>query len=55
MRRRNIASLTVRPGDGSGRSGAALRVALGCALVLAVTGFGGPSGSSVSLAYEAST
>ena len=30
----------------------AIRLALGCALVLAVTGSGGPSGSSVSQAYE---
>ena len=51
-----IASLIVRPGAGrSGRSRALLRVAVGCALVLAVTGRGGPSGSSVSLARESST
>ena len=30
----------------------ATRLALGCALILAVTGSGGPSGSSVSQAYE---
>ena len=42
MSRRNIASLL-------------LRVAVGCALVLAVTGRGGPAGSSVSLAQESST
>jgi endonuclease/exonuclease/phosphatase family metal-dependent hydrolase len=34
------------------RSRALLRVAVGCAFVLAVTGRGGPSGSSVSLARE---
>jgi len=37
----------------SRRSSVVLRVALGCALVLAVTGSGAPSGSSVSLASEA--
>jgi endonuclease/exonuclease/phosphatase family metal-dependent hydrolase len=36
------------------RSRILLRVALGCALALAVTGGGGPSGSSVSLAREVS-
>ncbi len=36
------------------RARAVLRVAVGCALVLALTG-GGPSGSSVSLARESST
>ena len=56
MYRRNIASLIVRPvADRSGRSRALLRVAVGCALVLAVTGRGGPSGSSVSLAHESLT
>jgi endonuclease/exonuclease/phosphatase family metal-dependent hydrolase len=56
MHRRNIASLIVGPGaDRSGRSRALLRLAVGCALVLAVTGRGGPSGSSVSLAQESST
>jgi hypothetical protein len=55
MYRRNTPRLIVRPGaDRSGRSGALLRVAVGCALVLAVTG-GAPSGSSVSLAHESST
>src|SRR4029079_14472303 len=37
----------------SRRSSVVLRVALGCALVLAVTGSGAPSGWSVSLASEA--
>ena len=35
------------------RARAVLRVAVGCALVLAVTG-GGPSGSSISMARESS-
>src|SRR4051812_20744206 len=48
MYRRKIASLIVR----RGRSRVLLRVAVGFALVLAVTGRGGPSGSSVSLAHE---
>jgi endonuclease/exonuclease/phosphatase family metal-dependent hydrolase len=53
MYRRRIATLVVRSGaDRSRRSRALLRVAVGCALVLAVTGRGGPSGSSVSLAHE---
>src|SRR4051794_23904461 len=52
---RKLPSLILRPGaDGSGRSRALLRVAVACALGLAVTG-GGPSGSSVSLARESST
>ena len=56
MHRRNIARLIVRPGSGrSGRSRVLLRMAVGCALVLVVTGRGGPSGSSVSMAREPST
>src|SRR4051812_47078572 len=56
MYRRKIASLIVRPGaDRSRRSRALLCAAVGCALVLAVTGRGGPSGASVSLAHEPST
>ena len=56
MDRRTIASVIVRPGaERSGRTRAVLRVAVGCALVLAVTGRGAPSGSSVSLARESST
>jgi hypothetical protein len=56
MYRRTIASLIARPGAGRpGRSRALLRIAVGCALVLAVTGRGGASGSSVSLAQEAPT
>jgi len=52
---RKIPSFTVRPGAlRAGGSRALLRVAVGFALVLAVTG-GGPSGSSVSLAQESST
>jgi endonuclease/exonuclease/phosphatase family metal-dependent hydrolase len=55
MHRRTIGSLIVRPDGGrSGRSRVLLRVAVGCVLVLAVTGRGGPSGSSVSLAQEPS-
>src|SRR3954471_9639621 len=50
---RNIARLKVEPG--ADRSRALLRVAVACALVLAVTGRGGPSGESVSLAHESST
>ena len=54
--RRRIASLIARPGTGrSGRSRALLRAAVGCVLILAVTGRGGASGSSVSLARESST
>src|SRR3954469_16283213 len=36
------------------RSRAVLCAAAGCALVLAATAYGGPSGSSVSMAYESS-
>ena len=55
-KRRKIASLIAQPGtDRSGRSRALLRVAVGCVLLLAVTGRGGASGSSVSLARESST
>src|SRR3954469_13394999 len=55
MDHRKIPSFTVRPGALRAEgSRALLRVAVGFALVLAVTG-GGPSGSSVSLAQEAST
>jgi hypothetical protein len=43
-----------RDNAGLGRSRALLRVAVGCALVLAMTGGGGPSGSSVSLADQSS-
>jgi endonuclease/exonuclease/phosphatase family metal-dependent hydrolase len=39
----------------SGRSRTLFRVAVGCALVLAVTGRGGPAGSSVSQAHESPT
>jgi endonuclease/exonuclease/phosphatase family metal-dependent hydrolase len=53
---RTIASLIVRRApDGPRRSRALLRVAVGCALVLAVTGRGGPAGSSVSMAQESPT
>jgi hypothetical protein len=54
---RTIAILTVvRRGAGrSGRSRTLLHAAVGCALVVAVTGRGGPSASSVSLAHEPST
>jgi endonuclease/exonuclease/phosphatase family metal-dependent hydrolase len=38
-----------------GRKIAKLRVAVGCALVVAVTGGGGPAGSSVSMAQESPT
>ena len=56
MLRRTSASPVVRSGAaGSGRLRILLRVAVGCALVLAVTGPSGPSGSSVSLAHESST
>jgi hypothetical protein len=56
MDRRTVTSRIVRPGaDRSGRSRTLLRAAVGCALVLAVTGGGGPSGSSVSMAHEPST
>ena len=56
MHGRNIASFIVRPGAGrSGRSRILLRAAVGCALVLVVTGRGGPSGSSVSMAREPAT
>jgi hypothetical protein len=56
MYHRKIARLIVRPGeDRSGRSRAPLRAAVGCALVLAVTGRDGPSDSSVSVAREPST
>jgi endonuclease/exonuclease/phosphatase family metal-dependent hydrolase len=52
---RNIARLNAGPGaDRPGRSRALLRVALGCALILALTGRGAPSGSDVSLAHESS-
>ena len=48
--RRTFARLIARPGcDRSGRPTILLRVAVGCALVLAVTGRGGPSNASVSL------
>jgi endonuclease/exonuclease/phosphatase family metal-dependent hydrolase len=46
--------ITPRGAGRAARSRAVLRLAVGCALVLAVTG-GGPSGSSVSLARESST
>ena len=53
MHGRKIASFIVRPGAGrSGRSRILLRAAVGCALVLVVTGRGGPSGSSVSMAQR---
>jgi endonuclease/exonuclease/phosphatase family metal-dependent hydrolase len=48
-----LRKIIVRPG--TDRSRVLFRVALGCALVLAVTGRGGPAGSSVSLAHESST
>jgi hypothetical protein len=52
---RKIASLIVRRGtDRPRRSRALVRLVVGCALVLAVTGRGGPSGSSVSMAQESS-
>jgi hypothetical protein len=55
MYRRTIVSLIFRGGDDrSGRSRALLRAAAGCALVVAVTGGGGPSGSSGSMAHEPS-
>jgi len=56
MHRRNIASFIVRPGAGrSGRSRVLLRAAVGCALLVVVTGRGAPSGSSVSMAREPSS
>ena len=56
MHRPTIASFIARPGSGrSRRCRVLLRAAVGCALVLVVTGRGGPSGSSVSLAHEPST
>src|SRR5215218_6295605 len=55
MDRRNIVSVMVPPvGVSSGRPRALLRAAVGCALALAVTGGGGPAGSSVSMAHEPS-
>ena len=55
MHCRNIASFIVRPRAGrSRRSRVLLRAAVGCALLLVVTGRGGPSGSSVSMAHEPS-
>ena len=55
MHGRNIARITVRPrAVRSARSRILLRTAVGCALVLVVTGRGGPSGSSVSMAHEPS-
>ena len=56
MYRRRIVNLMVRPcADRSERSVALLLAAAGCALVLALTGCSGSSGTSGALAEEAST
>src|SRR4051812_21939020 len=49
-RRRTTTNLLARPR--ADRAGRVLCAAAGCALVLAATGYGGPPGSSVSMAYE---